>query len=611
MSHLPFTLVAYFFNSLAVLIDKFLLDKDIPNPLLYVFNISMFSLLILVLIPFVKIPIFPAFVLASASTILWTSGLYFMYRALKIGVPARVIPVIGTLIPLTLTFVSAYTGGISANQLWAVSILIAGFIFLVLPYFRGKLIWQELQLELVSALFFADSYIILRMAYLQENFFSVFVYSRVILIPLILMVFVIPKLRKIVWSSGQENEGKKFSFKSRAGMLFFIGQFFGGISELLLTFSISLANPALVNSLQGTQYVFLFIFSYILAKYFPKIYGGKVSKLIIFGRILGIMLIAFGLYLLSSGEANMAQKIGITYSTKYAAGLGLDPRGAFLQIVDDLNVKYIRFPIYWDDVEKKRSKFDFSQADYYLNIARAKKINVILVLGYKQPRWPECFSPEWTKNLTRSQKDEAILNLVKEEVSHFKKFDSIKYWQVENEPLFSFGVCERVDEKTRERLQREVAIVKGLDQRQVMVTDSGELSSWLKTRQISDILGVTLYRTVWNPVFGLNDYPLPPSFYSIKAKIVKFITGKNHSPVIISELQAEPWIPAKKNIIDVPIVDKIKYFPVKKLSQNVEFAKQTGFEEIYLWGAEWWFWMGLNAHPEYMETAKNSILKSL
>jgi len=37
----------------------------------------------------------------------------------------------------------------------------------------------------------------------------------------------------------------------------------------------------------------------------------------------------------------------------------------------------------------------------------------------------------------------------------------------------------------------------------------------------------------------------------------------------------------------------------------VEFAKKVGFPEIYLWGAEWWYWLKITQnHPELWDTAK-------
>jgi hypothetical protein len=42
------------------------------------------------------------------------------------------------------------------------------------------------------------------------------------------------------------------------------------------------------------------------------------------------------------------------------------------------------------------------------------------------------------------------------------------------------------------------------------------------------------------------------------------------------------------------------------LLDNVEFAKKTGMNEIYVWGVEWWYWMKTTQNnPTLWEQAKN------
>jgi hypothetical protein len=81
--------------------------------------------------------------------------------------------------------------------------------------------------------------------------------------------------------------------------LFIFGSVAGASSELLITFSVSLATPALVNSLQGSQYLFLFIASLFLGKKFPEIFKEKHTHLKTTFKILGILCIALGLYILA------------------------------------------------------------------------------------------------------------------------------------------------------------------------------------------------------------------------------------------------------------------------------------------------------------------------
>ncbi|MDD2823496.1 MAG: hypothetical protein PHQ59_05465 [Candidatus Daviesbacteria bacterium] len=297
MSHLPFTLLAYFLNASAVTIDKFMLTKHVPNPLIYVFYFSAFSAVALLGLPFTHIPKLDVLLIASLSTILWTTGAYFMFKGLQIGMVSRVIPIIGTLIPLFLLIESVINKTISQNQIIAVVILILGIIALTFTDWKGKITKKEVIFEVLSATFFAVSYLVLRQAYIREEFFTVLVWSRLVIVPVSILILLIPRLKEQVLESNSDKPA--FSLLSKAGLLFLGGQAAGGLSEILLTFSVSLANPALVNSLAGSSYVFLLLFSLILGKKYPAIFAEKYTTLVISSKALGIILLAIGLYLLA------------------------------------------------------------------------------------------------------------------------------------------------------------------------------------------------------------------------------------------------------------------------------------------------------------------------
>lgn len=300
MNHLPFTLTAYFFNALSVLTNKFLLNKTIPDPLIYIFYISLVSFLAVLAIPFTRIPTFEVFEAASLSTLLWTLGAYFMFKALKMGNVSRVIPIIGTLIPLILLGFASETNAISAVQAWAVLILVLGMILLTLnDLLQGILNKREIVFEILSAAAFALSYIILRQAYLQLDFFSTIVWSRLILLPFCLVIIAIPTLRKKIITSTLFLSSRRKPGSIKTGLVFLGGQVSGVISEFLLLFSISLANPALVNSLQGTQYVFLLFFAIVLGKKYPQVFEEKYTLFIMLSKLAGIGLLGIGLYLLA------------------------------------------------------------------------------------------------------------------------------------------------------------------------------------------------------------------------------------------------------------------------------------------------------------------------
>lgn len=619
MFYLPIAILAYFLNGASVLVDKFLLVKSFKDPLVYIFYFSTFSLIALFLLPFTQIPPSQVILLASLSTIFWTTGAYFMFKAIQIGQPSRVLPVIGALLPMFLLFYYGFFHQvITENQVWAIILLVLAVIMLNIGEIEEKhteklslrhqikydflhFPWKEIGLEVLAALLFAVSYIILKEAYLQFNFLSVFVYSRFILIPVGILLILIPKFRKIILA---KDDSPKINFFSKMGILFLIGQSCGGSAELLLTYSISLANPAVVNSLQGTQYAFIFLTSLFLTKKFPDVFKENFSKIAITGKIAGIILVFIGVYILAQPTEMKQIPIGVTYSPRYAEELGLSPQQTFDQMLDDLNPGYIRLPIYWDEVEKASGQYDFSSIDYYMQAAEKNGTKVIPVLGFKQPRWPECFAPDWAERLGSEEFGQQILNLVQTEVDYFKKYPNVIAWQVENEPFLNFGVCNFNVDKRSQILPQEIEIVRTSDNRPVLITDSGELSTWRNSLKLGDWFGTTLYRNVWNPIIGVTTYPLPPLFYTLKEQLVGLLTNAHPQEVLVMELQAEPWATKGRHLVEIPIDEQMKLFPVTNLANNLKFAKETNFNGVYFWGVEWWYFMNQQGESRYLDAAK-------
>ena len=71
---------------------------------------------------------------------------------------------------------------------------------------------------------------------------------------------------------------------------------------------------------------------------------------------------------------------------------------------------------------------------------------------------------------------------------------------------------------------------------------------------------------------------------------------------MLIELSLEPWLlePAISAQLDV----QLQRMSIDKFNEVIKFAKRTGFEKQYLWGAEWWYWMKQKGHDEYWEEAK-------
>jgi hypothetical protein len=317
------------------------------------------------------------------------------------------------------------------------------------------------------------------------------------------------------------------------------------------------------------------------------------------GSALSIVLLLFGYFNLPGPAPRTDVVLGITFSNRYAEALGLDWRETYIALLDEVKVRKIRIPVYWDLVEKVPGQYDFADVDWQLAEAKKRNAEVILSLGQRVPRWPECHIPEWA-NASDDLRKQALFKMLGESVKRYQNHSEIVKWQVENEPfLVFFGICPKFDPN---QLEEEVAFVRTLDStRPVMLTDSGELSLWFRAASRGDEFGTTMYRKIYKPGVGYVTYPLGPNFFRFKEQLTRLLTKQEHFSVI--ELQAEPW--ANGWVADAPIEEQFKTMDAKQLQEVVTYARRVGFSEIYLWGGEWWYWMKeKKGHPEVWNTAK-------
>jgi len=325
----------------------------------------------------------------------------------------------------------------------------------------------------------------------------------------------------------------------------------------------------------------------------------KILKKIIFGILVVFLLFAGYLFI---GKPPQAKEItwGVNFSQKHAENLGLNWQETYLALLDDLKVKNIKLITHWDFIEPKEGDYNFEDLDWQVKTAEEKGTKILLVVGMKTGRWPECHIPGWAKNFSKEEQQKEILEMLEKIVLRYRERNSVVMWQVENEPFFPFGECPWVDKNF---LKKEIDLVKSLDSqsRPIIISDSGEGSFWINAAKLGDIVGTTLYKKVWFRQLGnYIYYPFPPTFYWRKAQLIEKIFNKK---VIVTELQAEPWGP--KLLYESPIEEQEKTMNLERFKANIEFAKKTGLDTFYLWGGEWWHWLKEKQNrPEIWNEAK-------
>lgn len=319
-----------------------------------------------------------------------------------------------------------------------------------------------------------------------------------------------------------------------------------------------------------------------------------------------VLLAGAVLWWLAQSPAPKEITYGMSFNTFYARELGLDWQETYDAFLDDLGVRHLRLAAHWPMVEPKNGTYNFAELDYQLARAEEVGAEVILAVGRRLPRWPECHIPQWARGLTWDEQKQELRDYLKAVVDRYKGNLALKYWQVENEPyleLFAYEHCGELDEAF---LGEEIELVRSLDpSREIVVTDSGNLGTWLGAYKHADIFGTSVYVHFWNPDLGQFRTVLPPWFYRVKTNLMKLVYGEKESVLI--ELSAEPWL--IEPITGVDLETQYERMDIDKFNDILTYAKKTHFAKQYLWGGEWWYWLKLQGENEMWERGQELFLQ--
>lgn len=299
MTWIILTIIAYFFSAIVAIIDKFLISKKIPQPISYAFYIGILSILALLLI-FLGGLVWPTlgqFFLSLLTGALFILSLIFFFKALKINEASRTVPLIGSFLPVfsvILSFIILKERLTNTALVSCLILILAGFLMSIRIKKNNHFIkgWVFI---LFSAFLFALSFILSKIIYLQLPFISGFIWIRLGSFIFSLSFLLVPKIRKIIFTSLKETDQK-------ISLLFLGNQTLAAFYFILLNVAIYLNSVSLINALQGMQYVFIFFIAIIISKNFPHFFKEELKKEIIFQKIMAMVLILIGLFILASSK---------------------------------------------------------------------------------------------------------------------------------------------------------------------------------------------------------------------------------------------------------------------------------------------------------------------
>lgn len=337
----------------------------------------------------------------------------------------------------------------------------------------------------------------------------------------------------------------------------------------------------------------------------------KIKKYLRWTIILLLSLIVFGLLSVWLNKRTIYEpnqlNYGLTFSPLVLKDMNLDWRTAFTEMLDDLSVKRLRLVAYWPMVEPTKDNYDFTDLDWQIDQASQRGAKIILAVGARLPRWPECHYPQWYNDENPAEQKQQLLSYLEQVIRRYNDNPAITAWQIENEPfLIGFGECPKLNIKL---LDQEIALARSLTKKPLVITDSGELSVWLPAAKRADIFGTSIYRHTYSKnLRRYITYPMTPSFFRIKTKLTELFTKTKD--IIVIEMQAEPW--GRKAYFTLSQAERERTMNMTKLQDMLEFGRQSGFQTIYLWGVEWWYWeKQINNNSDYWQFMKNLLAQPL
>lgn len=318
MDWLGIAILSYFINAGVYVADKFLLSKKFHSSIIYAFYVGIWSVLNFVLLVFAPyVPTLKWLLIDLSAGALFLFTIVFWYKALHQSESTRVVPVVGALTPIfTLLFVYLFLGeGLNRQHLVAFPILITGGVLISVKHTRVHILsnvieriqeiigliharYQPMRRLLinsfVAAFFFAAYNVLIKYIYMHQPFLGSFVWSRLGTFLATLSILLVPAWRNAIMSN-------QHGVKKQSNMLFFLSvRFMAAMAFIMVNWAISLGNVAMVNVLQGVQYLFLLIIVMFLSKVAPSVYQEEMGRDVILQKLGGILLVSYGLYVLIS-----------------------------------------------------------------------------------------------------------------------------------------------------------------------------------------------------------------------------------------------------------------------------------------------------------------------
>lgn len=271
-------------------IDKFLLSSKINSPIAYAFYAAVISGVAVILIPFgVTLPPFWNLSVALISGLFFFLAMVYLYRTIhEIDVleatPAISVITAVTTILLNLILIKEF---IDSQSLVAFIFLVLGTLMMSYLHLNNKRVVKNM---ILAGFFFGVSFVTMKYFFNTTSFVDGLFWTRMGLVGSALLVLFSPSLRQQILPAlrGASKTSKH---------AFIFNKLLSAVAFVTLYYSIKIGSVVFVNALQGFQYVFVLLISFIMIRRMPRLFEQHHNGL--WQKIVAVILLSIGFFLLS------------------------------------------------------------------------------------------------------------------------------------------------------------------------------------------------------------------------------------------------------------------------------------------------------------------------
>lgn len=305
MNWFTLAIIGHLANGVAFVIDKILLRSAFSRSATYAGIVGFLSFIVVVAVPFVKVwPSGAIWLAAIASGVTFIVALWAFFAALARAEASRVVPIVGSLIPiLTLAGAFVFLGERLSDRNFV------GFALLILATFilssggKGHPGKDTVWLAVTSAFLFAVSSVTGKATYDAAGFLGGFISTRLAAAStaLLLITVVDRKAGREVlsiirpWTHGTSKHKQPGKI---AALLALIGQSLGAVGFLFVQWGISKGSASIVNAMQAIQYALLVLVALALRHKAPHLLGENLTRRVLALKTVALVITAVGMYLI-------------------------------------------------------------------------------------------------------------------------------------------------------------------------------------------------------------------------------------------------------------------------------------------------------------------------